>query len=213
MAVSEQGRELHVPVHPVRFVTAAACSTGTTPRSTSCGASCRRRAPRSSTSATTARSARSSTRRWRRTRRASRSAPTRAATSSTSSTWSSCCAEAGRRARPGLRRRRRGHRAGRDRAAGRGRGADLLPRGRPAAGPAGMINQLIRDCDTDLGGQPGPGRRRAGRRSAGPGPGDHRLQGGRMPERGPCRAGRRRGVPAGAGARASPAPAARASPR
>ncbi len=43
-----------------------------------------------------------------------------------------------RRAHPGLRRRRRRHRAGRDpRAAGLRRDAHLQPRGRPAHGPAG----------------------------------------------------------------------------
>ena len=45
-------------------------------------------------------------------------------------------ARARRRARPGRRRRRRRHRARRDRAAARARRHDLLPRGRPADGPA-----------------------------------------------------------------------------
>ncbi len=112
-------------------------STATTPRSTSCGASCRRPAPRSSTSATTARSPRSSTARSRRTPRRSRSRRTRAATSSSSSTCTTCCAERGA-PHQDLRRRRRHDPAERDRGAPRVRHRPhLLARRRPRAGPAG----------------------------------------------------------------------------
>jgi methylmalonyl-CoA mutase len=55
-----------------------------------------------------------------------------------------------RRAHPGVRRRRRRDRAGRDPRAGRARRAHLQPRRRPAHGPAGMIGEMVMRC------RPGP---------------------------------------------------------
>ena len=90
----------------------------------------------------------------RRTRRASRSAPTRAGTSSTSSTWRQRCARRG---------------AGHVRIFGGGGGvivpAEIArlaaagvrifsPEDGQRLGLTGMINELIRDCDTDLTAQP-----------------------------------------------------------
>ena len=79
-------------------------------------------------------------------------------------------------------------------------------------GLPGMINELIRACDVDLD-RAGAGRRGAAhRRPGGAGPRDHRARGGPFPGAGRAACARR---PPGAPCRssASPAPAGRASPR
>ena len=105
-------------------------------------------------------------------------------------------------AHPGLRRRRRRHRAGGDRAPGRVGSADLLPRGRPAAGPGGHDQRTSASADVDLGRAAGTGRRRvlAGRADArwrARSPPAGRDAAGRRP----ADAGATRPPPAGSGAR------------
>ena len=126
------------------------CSTATTRRSTSCGGSCRARAPRSSTSGTTAASARSSTRPSRRTSRASpfllpgrprrvlrvprRAARARRAPatcrSSGAAAGSSCPSEIERLREAGV--------------------TIFSPEDGQRLGLPGMVNQVIQACDTDL---------------------------------------------------------------
>ena len=80
-------------------------------------------------------------------------------------------------------------------------------------GLAGMINELIRDCDTDL----AAGRRDAGGGAgggaAGAGARDHLPAGGRPAAVRPSRRWRKPPVPGGCRCSASPAPAGRASRR
>ena len=174
---------LHVPVHPVRFVTAASLFDGH-----DAAINIMRRILQSQGAEVihlghnrVGRRGRRP-RRSRRTCRASRSAPTRAATSSTSTTWSTCCASAA----PAHIQVFGGGGgvivAGRDRraAAPRGVAASSRPQDGQRLGLPGMINELIarvrrrprgratRSLDALL----------AGRRTARARPGDHRARGG-----------------------------------
>ena len=179
MTSPEPRAELHEPVHPVRFVTAASLFDGH-----DASINIMRRILQSQGAEVIHLGHNRSvdevvTAAVRRTCRASPSPRTRAATSSTSSTCSTCCAARG---------------AGHVKVFGGGGGtivadeiaelhaygvaADLLAPRRPAPGPAGHDQHHVRACDVDLARRAaGVARRRCSPGTGGPGPGHHRARG------------------------------------
>jgi hypothetical protein len=128
-----------------------ACSTAMTPRSTSCGGSCRARVRGHPPGSQPQSSRRSSTRRSRRTSKGSPSPPTRAGTSNTSSTSSSSCARPGpitSRSSAVAAASSSPTRSQRLRDVGR---HDLQsPEDGQRLGLVGMINQVVSACDFDV---------------------------------------------------------------